>query len=346
MRLLQRDKAAPPHGPQARESDTENDVNIEGKTPTPQPERHEPELHDPELNDLSKRDYKAIVIRAGKESLDDQITDLAAALAYYSFLAIPSILLVALGVFSVFADESAVQSLIDRVGTVAPEEVTALLEDSLTRMTQNSSGGLVIVIIGLLLAIWTTTGAMTSFMRALNRAYDRKETRGFVRQRIVAIVMVAIMLTAFALVFGLLVMGPALSGWIGDAVGLEAVLKWVWWVAQWPVLIVGLLLAFATVLYLGPNVDHPKWLFITPGSVFAVVVWLVASGLFAVYTATFASYNKAWGSLAAVIIMLTWLWITGCALLFGAEINAEIERSRELREGQPAERELQAPTKA
>jgi membrane protein len=248
-------------------------------------------------------------------------------------------------VFSVFADASAVQSLIDRVGTVAPAEATALVEDSLTRMTENSSGGWAMAIVGLLLAVWTTTGAMTSFMRALNRAYDRKETRGFVRQRVVAVVMVAIMLTAFALVFGLLVMGPALSGWIGDAVGLDAVFKWIWWVAQWPVLIVGLMLAFATVLYLGPNVDHPKWRFVTPGSVFAVVVWLLVSGLFAVYTATFASYNKAWGSLAAVIIMLTWLWLTGCALLFGAEINAEAERSRELREGRPAQKNLQAPTK-
>jgi membrane protein len=344
--LLGDKKAVSPRGPQVRETDTETGVAIEGKTPTPQPERHEPELRDPGLTDLSKRDYKAVVIRAGKEALDDQITDLAAALAYYSFLAIPSILLVALGVFSVFANESAVQSLIDRVGRVAPPEATALLEDSLTRMTQNSSGGLVMVIVGFLLALWTTTGAMTAFMRALNRAYDRKETRGFVRQRIVAILMVAIMLVAFALVFGLLVMGPALSGWIGDAVGLEAVLKWVWWLAQWPVLIVGLLLAFATVLYLGPNVEHPKWHFVTPGSVFAVVVWLLVSGLFAVYTAMFASYNKAWGSLAAVIIMLTWLWLTGLALLVGAEINAEAERSRELREGQPAERQIQAPTKA
>jgi membrane protein len=344
--LLGDKKAVSPRGPQFRETDTETDVAIEGKTPTPQPERHEPELRDPGLTDLSKRDYKAVVIRAGKEALDDQITDLAAALAYYSFLAIPSILLVALGVFSVFADESAVQSLIDRVGRIAPPEATALLEDSLTRMTQNSSGGLVMAILGFLLALWTTTGAMTAFMRALNRAYDRKETRGFVRQRIVAILMVAIMLVAFALVFGLLVMGPALSGWIGDAVGLEAVLKWVWWLAQWPVLIVGLLLAFATVLYLGPNVEHPKWHFVTPGSVFAVVVWLLVSGLFAVYTAMFASYNKAWGSLAAVIIMLTWLWLTGLALLVGAEINAEAERSRELREGQPAERQIQAPTKA
>ena len=344
MRLLHRSKGAPPRGAHVHETD-ETDVDIEGETPTPQPEQHEPELHDPGLSDLSKRDYKAIVIRAGKEAIDDQITDLAAALAYYSFLAIPSILLVALGVFSVFADESAVRSLIERVGTVAPEEATALLEDSLTRMTENSNGSWAMVIAGVLLAVWTTTGAMTSLMRALNRAYDRKETRSFVRQRVVAIVMVAIMLTAFALVFGLLVMGPALSGWIGDAVGLDAVFKWIWWVAQWPVLILGLLLAFATVLYLGPNVDLPKWHFVTPGSVFAVVVWLIASGLFAVYTATFASYNKAWGSLAAVIIMLTWLWITGCALVFGAEINAEAERSRELREGRPAQEHLQAPAK-
>ena len=165
--------------------------------------------------------------------------------------------------------------------------------------------------------------------------------------RLSAVLMVAVMLVAFALVFGLLVMGPALSGWIGDAVGMEAVLKWLWWVAQWPVLILGLLAAFATVLYLGPNVEQRRWQFVTPGSLFAVVVWLLVSGLFAVYTATFASYNKAWGSLAAVIVMLTWLWLTGCALLFGAEINAEAERSRELRQGQTAAAdEIQAPTKA
>ena len=97
---------------------------------------------------------------------------------------------------------------------------------------------------------------------------------------------------------------------------------WLWWVVQWPILLVGLLAVFATVLYLGPNVDHPRWRFITPGSVFAVVVWLLASGLFAVYTSMFDSYNKTWGSLAAVIVMLTWLWVTGIALLLGGEINA------------------------
>ncbi len=339
MKLLQRKST---RGPQIRDDEVKRE-----DAPSPQPEHREPRLRDPGLTDLSRRDYKAIVIRAGKEALDDQITDLAAALAYYSFLAIPSILLVGLGVFSVFADPSAVQGLVDRVGTVAPAEATALLEDSLTRMTENDSGGLAMALVGFVIALWSTTGAMTAFMRALNAAYDREETRGFVRQRLVAILMVAVMLVAFALVFGLLVMGPALSGWVGDAVGLEAVLNWLWWLVQWPVLIVGLLAAFATVLYLGPNVEHPRWQFVSPGSLFAVVIWLLVSGLFAVYTATFASYNKAWGSLAAVIVMLTWLWLTGLALLFGAEINAETERSRELRQGKKeAATELQAPKKA
>jgi membrane protein len=339
VRLLQRKQ--PQRAPQIR--DPEDEAN----GPTPQPEHAEPTVADPGLTDLSGRDFKAIVIRAGKSALQHQITDLGAALAYYSFLAIPSVLLVALGVFSVFADPSAVQSLIDKVGKVAPADVTALLDDSLTRMSQNNSGGWAMAAVGFVLALWTTTGAMTALMRALNRAYDREETRNFVRQRLSAVAMVVVMLVAFALVFGLLVMGPALSGWIGDAVGIEAVFKWLWWVAQWPVLIVGLLAAFATVLYLGPNVDHPRWKFVSPGSVFAVVVWLLASGAFAVYTAMFSSYNKAWGSLAAVIVMLTWLWLTGCALLFGAEINAEAERSRELRQGQKAAAdEIQAPAKA
>ena len=169
---------------------------------------------------------------------------------------------------------------------------------------------------------------------------------GFVRQRLTAVQMVIAMGVAFLLVFGLLVLGPVMSGWIGDALDIEGVMGWLWWVAQWPILLVGLLAVFATVLYLGPNVDHPRWRFLTPGAVFAVVVWLIASGLFAVYTSMFDSYNKAWGSLAAVIVMLTWLWVTAIALLLGAEINSEAERSRELRQGQPAGCTIQAPPRA
>jgi membrane protein len=280
--------------------------------------------------------YKAILVRAAKKSLADGITDLAAALAYYSFLAIPAVLLVAVGLFTLIASPDAITTLMGKIGTVVPSQTTELLGGSLRRLNQNQSSSVIMTIVGFVLALWTTTGAMTSFMRALNRAYDREETRNFFKQRLVAVQMVVAMGVAFLLIFGLLVLGPLVSKWIGKALNIEGVVGWIWWIAQWPVLIGGLLAAFATVLYLGPNVEHPRWQFITPGSVVALFVWLVASGLFALYTAMLGSYNKTWGSLAAVIVMLTWLWLTGLALLFGAEVNAEAERSRELRQGQIA----------
>jgi membrane protein len=284
--------------------------------------------------------------RAGKQALKHHVTNLAAALAYYGFLAIPSLLLVSVGVFSLVGDRSAVTEVINRLETVVPQEALSLIRSSLERVTElQSNSGIAMVVVGSVLALWTVTGAMDTLMWALNSAYEREETRGFVKRRLTALLMILLLLVAFALAFGLLVLGPHLSGWIGDAVGLEALVKWLWWTAQWPLLILWLLLTFATIFYLGPNVDHPHWRFLTIGTALSVVVWLVASGAFAFYVSQFGSYNKAWGSLAAVIIMLTWLWISGLALLFGAEVNAEAERSRELRRGEPADVELQAPPK-
>ena len=332
MRLLRRKREPEPELPA-------------GATP-PQPERDEPRLADPKLSDLSARDWKGLLQRAAKEAKNDTVTDIAAALAYYAFLAIPAALLVALGAFSVLAGPSAIETILEKAETVVPAEAVDLLEESLTRATENQSGGLVMIVLGLLLALWTATGAMNALMRGLNRVYDREETRGFLRQRAAALGMLLAMLLAFGLSFGLLVLGPVISDWLGGLLDLETAFGWIWWTLQWPILVVGLLCAFASVLYLGPNVDHPRWRFLTPGSCVAVAVWIVASGLFAVYVSVFSSYNKAWGSLAAVIIMLTWLWLSALALLLGGEINAEVERSRELRQGKPAEVDLQAPAKA
>jgi membrane protein len=312
----------------------------------PQPEREEPKLEEPTPTDLSKRDFLAILIRAGKESMNDHVTNLAAALAYYAFLAMPSVLLVTVGIFSLVGDEDGVTEIIERLEGIAPQEALNLLEETLVRVTETqANSGIAMIVVGSVLALWTVTGAMDTLMWALNSAYDREETRGFFKRRATALVMVVLLLIAFALAFGLLVLGPHVSGWVGDAVGMEAVVKWLWWTAQWPILIFGLLFAFATILYLGPNVDHPRWSFLTFGTAISVFIWLAASGAFAFYVSQFSSYNKAWGSLAAVIIMLTWLWISGLALLFGAEVNAESERSRELRRGEPAEKELQARPK-
>ena len=283
-----------------------------------------------DLRDLSARDYVGVVYRGIRRALADNVTNLAAAVAYYAFLAIPSALLVAVGAFSLFAGPDAINNVLDHLSPVMPASAVTLIGDTLTRTTQAQSGGLVMIVVGFLLALWTLSGAMQTVMWALTAAYERDETRGFVKKRLIAVTLIFCVVVSFALVFVLLVLGPDASGWVGSAVGNTTLVRWVWWTAEWPILLVGLMTMFAIVLYLAPNVVPRKWQFITPGAVFAVVVWLVASGLFAVYTSNFSTYNKAWGSLAAMIIMLTWLWVSALALLVGGEINAEVQRCRVL----------------
>ena len=321
------------------------DTAAENEAPEPQPELDEPRLEDPRPADLSKRDYLAILKRAFKRASEDHITSLAAALAYYAFLAIPAALLLAAGLFGLYAGPDAVTTVIDKLHHIVPSEVSSLIEDSLRRLTQRNSTSITLIAVGGVLALWSLSGAMQNVMWALNLAYARQETRGFVRRRLVAAGMAVFALLASALALGLLVLGPHLSRWLGNAIGNRTATEYVWWAAQWPILIGGLLLAFGVIYYLGPDVKQ-KWQFLSFGAIFAVLVWLLASGAFAFYTSRFASYNKAWGSLSAVVVMLTWLWVSSVALLLGAEINAESERSRELREGEPAEVELQAPAKA
>jgi membrane protein len=318
-----------------------------GHEPMPQPERDEPRLHDPGLGDLSFRDWRAIVVRAFKEFLEDNGTMLASALAYSTFFAIPSVLLVVVGLFTLLVGPQTISSLMAHFSHVMPGQASSLLGGSLHRLDQHPSTGIAMTIVGFVLALWSTTGAMTSYMTALNLAYERKDGRSFLRKRLVAVELVAVIGFAFLLVAVLLIFGPPLERLVAShAGGASGAIGWIWWIAEWPILVAGLLAAFATLLYLGPDVAHPRWRFITPGSVFATLVWLAASGGFAFYTSSFGSYNKTWGSLAAVIIMLTWLWLAAIALLLGAELNAEAERSRELREGQPAERRLLVPTRS
>ena len=302
----------------------------------PAPERHEPELQDPGLRDFTLRDWRAIFTRTGKGALADGVTDVAAALAYYAFLAIPAALLVTLGLFTVLAGPETVDSLMSRLEGVVPPEAVTLLEESLNRALENQGGGLVMVVLGGALALWTSTGAMGGLIRGLNRVYGVTEARGFPKQRLTALYMLACAVLAFALVVGLLVLGPVLSDWLGGVLGLEDVFGWIWWTVQWPVLLLGLLLAIGGVLYLGPNVDQPRFHLITPGSLLAVVIWLAASGLFGLYVSLFGSYNKTWGSLAAVIIMLTWLWLSALAILLGGELNAEVKRTWRHRQGETA----------
>ena len=293
------------------------------------------ELQNPGLGDLTRDDWIAIFKRAVKESLDDGIPMIASALAYSSFFAIPATLLLALGLFTLVSDAETIRDFMDRLDAFLPAEATQLLGDSLTRLEEQPSTGILITLFGFALALWASTSAMTTYMAALNIAYDRKDGRSFVRKRLVALGLVVTMGGAVALVVFLLILGPYAQRWIGDLLGIKSVLSWAWWVVQWPLLIGGLLLAFSILHYYGPDVEHRAWRFVTPGSAIALVVWVVVSAGFAVYTGLFESYNKTWGSLSAVIVTLTWLWLTGVALLFGGEVNSEVERGRELRQASP-----------
>ena len=275
---------------------------------------------------LTNLPWKTILVRAAKSARADGVTDVAAMLAYYAFLAVPAALLVSLGVFTVLAGEDTVDDLTGRLAGVMPTEALTLLDESLTRAIENASGGIALIVIGAALAVWTATGAMGGLMRGLNRVYDQQEDRPFVRQRLYALAMLGCVVFAFALVFVLLVLGPVLSGWVGRALGAEGAVEWIWWIAEWPILLAGLFACFGAVLYLGPNREPKQLRLITPGAAVAVVIWLAASGLFALYVSLFGSYNKAWGSLTAVIIFLTWLWLSSVALLLGAEVNKEAER--------------------
>ena len=187
--------------------------------PQPQPEEREPPLADPGPADLSKRDYAAILKRSISEAKDDHITNYAAALAYYAFLAIPSALLIAVGVFGLVAEPAGRDDAGRQARHGHPGPGADALHSSLERMTQRQSTGVTLIGIGGLLALWSMGGAMQNLMWALNASYDREETRGFLKRRLTAFMMVFFALIAFALLFGVLVLGPHLSSWIGSAVG-------------------------------------------------------------------------------------------------------------------------------
>jgi membrane protein len=279
---------------------------------------------------FSRRDWWAIFVRAFKRFLADHGTLLSSALAYSTFFAIPSVLLVAVGSFTLIAAPGTITSLVGHFSQVIPRQATSLLEGSLHRLDRHPSTGVALTVAGVVLALWSTTSAMTSYMTALDLVYERRDDRSFLRKRLVALELVAVIGSAFLLVAVLLIFGPSLESLVAAHAGsASGAVGWIWWIAEWPILVAGLVTAFSALLDIGPDHQHVRLRrFVSPGSLLAAAVWLAASGGFAFYTSGFASYNKTWGSLAAVIVMLTWLWLAAFALLLGAELNAAAERAR------------------
>ena len=258
----------------------------------------------------------------------DNMTSVAAALAYYAFMSVPAGLLVVVGAFSLFAGPHAVSVVVGKLNAIVPAQAASLIEGSLHRLVENRGTGLTVLVIGLLVAAWSLTGAMQNVMWGVSIAHECPDQRGFLKKRLIAAGMIVFALIGFAVAFGVLVLGPHLSSWIGRTTGERSLVEIVWYIAEWPLALVGLLFAFVGLMALAPDRRDTDSRAVSAGAIVATVLWVLASALFSVYLSRFGSYNKTWGSLAAVVIMLTWLWLGGVSILFGAEVDAELLRRR------------------
>ena len=293
--------------------------------------------------DLHGPSWRFAMRRSLAEFSDDQCTDLAAGLTYYAVLSIfPAAIAVVSLLGVVGQGKSSVNSVLDVLRQVGASGVANTISPSLDHISQSRGAGLALVL-GILLALWSASGYVSAFGRAMNRIYEIGEGRPFwkLRPLQILVTLVAIVLIA-AVALSLVVSGP-LAKAIGGQVGLSSTVVAVFSIVKWPVMIGIVILVIAILYYATPNVQQPKFRWMSIGAFVALFVWVVASALFGLYVAEFSSYDKTYGSLAGVIVFLLWLWITNLALLFGAELDSEMERSRQLQAGMRAEETLQLP---
>ena len=291
---------------------------------------------------LSGRSWWDAIKRAVAEFRMDNLTDWAAALTYYSVLSIFPGLLVLISVLGLIGP-SATDTLTKNVQDIAPGAAQDVLVAAIQNIErgQSSTAGL-LVVFGLLAALWSASSYVAAFMRASNAIYDVPEGRPIWKTLPIRIGLTVLLMLLTAITAIAVVMTGGLARRTGELVGAGDTAVTVWEIAKWPVLLIIVSVMFALLYWASPNARQGfRW--ITPGGLLAVVLWLIASGGFAIYVGNFGSYNKTYGSLAAIIIFLVWLWITNLAILLGAELNAELERSRAMTAGHPREEEPYIP---
>src|SRR5262245_34338007 len=219
------------------------------------------------------RHWIGVAVAAGRSTLADHMPLLASALSYSSFFAIPSLLLLAIGIFTLAGSAGTIDSLISTLHGAIPAEVLDLFGASLKQIDSTAHTSVTLIVVGSLLALWSLTGAMSAFMTAIELAYARRDPRSFLRRRLVALELVAFFLLALILVGGLLVFGPTLSAWIGRKTDAQSLVSWIWWAAEWPLLIGALLALLTIMLWLAPA-TRPSWQVLFPGALLATVIWI------------------------------------------------------------------------
>ncbi|MDO5711532.1 MAG: YihY/virulence factor BrkB family protein [Micrococcales bacterium] len=293
--------------------------------------------------DLRKQSWIYTLKKAFFEFTHDQCTDLAAALTYYAVLALFPALLALISLLGVFGQgPETVDQIMKIASQFAPDEALAQVKPVIDQMVNTRAAGFALVA-GLLGALWSASGYVNAFSRAMNRVYGIDEGRPIWKLRPLFLLLTAVILLLVVVVLtGLVISGP-IAQTVGDLVGLGSQSVYVWNLAKWPVILLIVVCIVALLYYVTPNIKQPKFRWLSVGAVTAITIWALASIVFAFYVSNFGSYNKTYGALAGVIIALLWLWITNLALLFGAEVDSEMERARQLEAGMKAEEYLQLP---
>jgi membrane protein len=293
--------------------------------------------------EITKRSWVYVVRKSFREFSDDECPDRAASLTYYGVLALfPGLLALASLLALVGQGERAIDALFGIVEQFAPGDALDVVREPLEDFSTSPAAGLGFVT-GLVLAIWSASGYVGAFSRAMNRVYEIDEGRPFWKLRPVQLLVTIITLVLIVVMAVILVVSGPVTEAIGEALGLGGAVEVAWEIVKWPVLALAVILVIALLYYVTPNAKQPKFRWISFGAVIAILVLVTASAGFALYVANFSNYDRTYGSLAGVIVFLLWLWLANCALLFGAEFDAELERGRQLQGGIEAEEQIQLP---
>jgi membrane protein len=288
---------------------------------------------------LGTGSWMGVFKRSARGFSEDNLTDRAAALTYYGIQAIFPAILALVSILGLIG-QSATQPLIQNLSKVAPGPAQKIFSSAIQNLQTSKGAAGVLVIVGIAIALWSASGYVGAFMRASNAIYGVEEGRPFWFKRPVqfAVTLVLVLLLAASAIAVVLTGGLATQ--VGKVLGIGSSAVTIWDIAKWPVLLLVVAFMFSILYWTAPNVRHAGFRWLTPGGLVAVVLWIIASLAFGFYVANFSHYNKTYGSLGGIIAFLVWLWISNVVVLFGAELNAELERGRQLEAGKPAEDEL------
>ena len=310
-------------GADAGSRERDDSVRRDEDTHAKRLEREYPGASAEKPTEIPKKGWWQILRRGLKEFSADQMPLMAAGVAFYAFLSLVPTLIAATLVYGLVTSPQEVQSQVQQLSSVLPQDAANLVGNQMLGLAQTKSSGLGIgLVVSLALALWSASGGTGNLITAVNVAYDEKETRNFIKKRGLALLLTVGAIVVFVLTASLVAVFPA----VANALNIGGIVRVALEALRWVVLLVVLMIALAVLYRLAPDRDDPKFKWTSVGAVVAVVVWVLASVVFSLYVNNFGSYGKTYGALAGIVILLTWLWLSVVAILLGAEVNAEMEK--------------------